>query len=50
MHVIKIHLLSILSTPFFEPKASSSAMSRVTAVLIPLTAKVEASIYTEKII
>ena len=38
----------ILAAPFLVPTASSSAMSRVTAVQIPLAAKVEASIYTLK--
>ena len=44
--VISMARRSILSVPRFVPRANSSAASLVTAVLIPLVAKVAASIYT----
>ena len=46
IRVISIARRSILSVPRFVPRANSSAASLVTAVLIPLVAKVAASIYT----
>jgi len=44
-----IDFLSILMVPFLLPKLNSSATRRVTAVLIPLEAKVAAKTWTENI-